>query len=124
MPLKRERTAPTRNNRHWSNSDAKNEIRKDLYKNALIEETFNDKGVFYYLICVFLFGVKFGKCLRELIGAGGGLEAALDSFQSGNSLVNAHSNEQTCNALRVSCAAAGKLYGGYNTALYVNVYLA
>ena len=62
------------------------------------------------------------KSLRQLIGAGGGLEAATDALKTGYRFVYAHSNQKLCNALCVSGASAGKLYVGDDAVLYVNIY--
>ena len=45
----------------------------------------------------------------ELVGARGGAGAALDAGETGDSLINAHSFNESCNALSVTAASADKL---------------
>ena len=61
-----------------------------------------------------LFGIVFlnfiiFKRLRQLIGAGGGLHAALDALDTGDDVVNVHPFHQLADALQVAVAAAYKL---------------
>ena len=49
------------------------------------------------------------QSLRQLIGAGGGLHAALDALNPGDDVVNVHSFHQLADALQVTVAAADKL---------------
>ena len=43
----------------------------------------------------------------ELVGAGGGLEAAVDALQPVDDLVDVHALNQAANALKIAVAAAG-----------------
>ena len=47
-----------------------------------------------------------GSC--ELVGAGGGLHAALDTLQAGDHLIDGHSLRQQRDTLRVAAAPADK----------------
>lgn len=74
-----------------------------------------------FLLSIFFI---FYKSLSQLVGAGGRLEATTYPLKARDCLVDTHADKQARHSLSVSCATACKFYSGYDSTLYVNVYLA
>ena len=58
----------------------------------------------------FCLDICFLQGLSQLIGAGGGLHAALDAFDAGDDILNIHAFYQSGDALQIAVAAADKLH--------------
>ena len=72
--------------------------------NCLMRRAHSARAVCQLLVCLGGF-----QSLRQLIGAGGGLHAALDALDTGDDVVNVHPFHQLADALQVAVAAAYKL---------------
>ena len=57
----------------------------------------------------FWLSVCFLQRLSQLVRAGGGLHAALDTLDAGNYIVNVHAIDQSADALQIAVASADKL---------------
>ena len=60
----------------------------------------------FYVLCVCLCGLQ---CLRQLIGAGGGLHAALHTLHTADHIVNIHTVHQRGDTFQIAVAAANEL---------------
>ena len=64
---------------------------------------------------------RFRQGLGQLVGAAGGLPAALDALQLGDGLLRGHILDQAANTLQIAVAAAGEADGADDAVLQLQI---